>query len=143
MSQFYENTIVDLIWACRLPIGRALRKDSTSSILATILLNPTLSNRGNSGRATFSSFNIVCLQKKSFKTLDLSKSSECIVPSWSKGGIDDLYSGKIKDLRVVHQPLEVSALFYFNSVAKLSKRNFLESRIAVTISFLIYLTCAQ
>ena len=46
------------------------------------------------------------------------------MPSWSKGGIDDLYSGKIKDLRVVHQPLEVSALFYFNSVAKLSKRNF-------------------
>ena len=69
--------------------------------------------------------NIVCLQNKSFKTLALSKSSKCIVPSWSKGGIDDLYSLEIKDLRVDHQSLEVSALF-FNLLAKLSTRVFLE-----------------
>ena len=47
------------------------------------------------------------------------------MPSWSEGGIDDLLSGEIKDLRVVHQSLEVSVLF-FNLLAKLSKRDFLD-----------------
>ena len=74
--------------------------------------------------------------------LALSKSSEYIVPSWSKGGIDDLLSGEINDLRVVHQSLEVSVLF-FNLLAKLSKRDFLDCRIAVTTSFLICLNLAQ
>ena len=90
MSQFSEYTIVDSIWTCSLPTGRALRTDSTSSQVTTILLNPTPSNRGNSGRDRFLSFNIVCLQKKSFKKMALSKSSEYILPSRSKGGIDDL-----------------------------------------------------
>ena len=35
-----------------------------------------------------------------------------IVPSWFKGGIDDLYSGEIKVLGVVHQSLEVSEGFF-------------------------------
>ena len=93
-----------------LPMGRALRTDSTSSQVKTIFLNPTPSNRGT-GRDKFSSFNIVCLQKKSFKTLALSKFSEYIVPSCSKGGIGDLLSGEINDIRVDHQSLEVSVCF--------------------------------
>ena len=80
--------------------------------------------------------------KKSFRTLALSKSSEYIVPSWSKGGIDDLLYGEINDLRVVHQSLEVSVLF-FNLLAKLFKSDFLDCRIAVTTSFLICLNLAQ
>ena len=112
MSQFSEIQLLIPSGPVALLMGRALKTDSTSSQVTTILLNPTQSNRGNSGRNTFSSFNIVCLQKKIFKTLALSKSSEYIVPSWSKGGIDDLSLGEINDLRVVHQSLEVSELFF-------------------------------
>ena len=98
-----ENRGVESAWANSLSIqlfiqsgsvalqmGRALRTESASSQVTTILLYPTPSNRGNSGRDTFSSFNIVCLQQKSFKTLALSKSFEYIVSSWSEGGIDEL-----------------------------------------------------
>ena len=86
-------------WPVGLSMGKALRTYSNSSQVTTLLLNPTPSTRGNSGRDTFSSFNIVCLQKKSFKTLALSKSSEYIVTSWSKGEIDNLLSGETNDLK--------------------------------------------
>ena len=49
---------------------------------------------------------------------------------------------EIKDLRVVHQSLEVSALF-FNLLAKFSERDFFEFRIAVTNLFRFCLNFAQ
>ena len=46
MRQFTEYTIVDSSGPVALPMGRALRTDSTSSHVTTILLNPTQSKEG-------------------------------------------------------------------------------------------------
>ena len=134
----------DLAFFQLVPRDKDLRTDSTSvgvitkgSMIRSVFISVSLRI------GAWASFNIVWLQKKSFRIFALITSSSMVASPSCKGGMDEEFEeGLIKDLRHVHHDLEfvdVIVRFWVN----LSMYVCLAARIAVVVLFLMFLNLAQ
>ena len=110
MTQFFKNTVINMIRSGSFPVFYDFKTFSTSTGVKLRVPKLGKSSCTILGNVAVVSSRLFCLLKCSLRISTFSFSSECIIFSLLRGGITELEQGFINCFSVFHQSLGPNSL---------------------------------